>query len=229
NLPKIPTRIEGFDISHISGSDVVASMVVFTNGVSDRSEYRKFKTRINKNDDFFNMNETIGRRLSKKNLKSWGVPELILIDGGKGQLDAAIQARDLLGQNELPFIGLAKRDEQIVIKGENFNKQKLTELDGWCESTSGYTLLNLPKSSHVIRLLQRIRDESHRFAVSYHTSISRNRQTKSQLDEIPGIGPRTRSKLIRRFGSVAGIKKADVKDVELVIGVARAKVVLSRL
>lgn len=90
NLPKIPTRIEGFDISHMSGTNVVSSMVVFKNGVSDRAEYRKFKIHIDKNDDFFNMSETLSRRLSEKNLKSWGKPDLILIDGGKGQLDACL-------------------------------------------------------------------------------------------------------------------------------------------
>ena len=108
-LPKIPARIEGYDISHMSGSNVVASMVVFKNGVSDRGEYRKFKMRTDQNDDFYNMSEVITRRFSEKNLKSWGKPDLVLIDGGKGQLDAALKARNSNGQINIPFIGLAKR------------------------------------------------------------------------------------------------------------------------
>lgn len=158
NLDKIPARIEGYDISHLSGTDVVASMVVFTNGVSDRRQYRKFKIRVDKNDDFYNMNEVISRRFSDKNLKSWGRPDLVLIDGGKGQLDAALRARDKCGQNDIPFIGLAKKEEQIITKfGDKFE------------------VLDLPKSSNIIKLLQRIRDESHRFAISYHMVLRRNR------------------------------------------------------
>jgi len=157
-LNKIPVRIEGYDISHLSGTNVVASMVVFTNGVSDRAQYRKFKIRVDKNDDFYNMNEVITRRMSDKNLKSWGVPDLVLIDGGKGQLSAALKARDLMSQTDIPFIGLAKRDEQIII----YDSGKFDEI-------------NLSKNTHIIKLLQRIRDESHRFAVSYHMILRRNK------------------------------------------------------
>ncbi len=136
NLPKFPARIEGYDISHMQGTDVVASMVVFTNGASDKGEYRKFKTRKDQNNDFYNMNETIKRRLSEKNRKAWGMPGLILIDGGKGQLDAAIRARDEAGCQNIPFIGLAKREEQIVVQqagktagsGVNVNYEALQKL-----------------------------------------------------------------------------------------------------
>lgn len=115
SIEKIPFRIEGYDISHQQGTDVVASMVVFTNGVSNKAEYRKFKTKKDHNNDFYNMNETIKRRLSAKNIKDWGLPDLILIDGGKGQLSSALSARDDMGKNKLVFIGLAKREEQIVV------------------------------------------------------------------------------------------------------------------
>ncbi|MEI7917870.1 MAG: excinuclease ABC subunit UvrC [Candidatus Saccharibacteria bacterium] len=238
-LSKIPARIEGYDISHMSGTNVVASMVVFTNGVSDRAQYRKFKTRTDKNDDFYNMNETITRRLSEKNIKSWGKPDLVLIDGGKGQLDAAIKARDEMGLQAIPFIGLAKRDEQIVIanpkkhitpqkpilQGPSLQTKKLKELDGFVTKTDDFTLINLPKSTHIIKLLQRIRDESHRFAVSYHTVLKRNKQTASALEEIPGIGPRTRSKLIRKFGSVRGLKNVPESDIAMVVGKTKAQAI----
>lgn len=228
NLPKIPVRIEGFDISHMSGTNVVASMVVFSNGASNRAEYRKFKIRVDKNDDIYNMNETLTRRLSEKNLKSWGKPDLVLIDGGKGQLDAALQARDKLGLFGIPFIGLAKRDEQIVVKSSSVvNKLKLVELGGSLEITDDFILINLPKSSPIIKLLQRIRDESHRFAVSYHTVLKRAKQTASLLDDIPGIGPKTRSKLIRKFGSVNGIKSATEPELSSILGPVKAKTVLS--
>src|SRR3989344_4349559 len=112
-LSNVPRRVEGYDISHMSGTDVVASMVVFTNGVSDKAQYRKFKTKTNKNDDFYNMHETIARRFKESNVKKWGKPDLVLIDGGKGQLSAAIRARDEAGYSEVPFIGLAKREEVL--------------------------------------------------------------------------------------------------------------------
>jgi excinuclease ABC subunit C len=150
-LEEAPTRIEGYDISHLSGTNVVGSMVVFTNGVSDRAQYRKFKIRVDKNDDFYNMNEVITRRFSDKNVKSWGLPDLVLIDGGKGQLDAALKAFSQYEIKNIPFIGLAKREEEIIIKNGD-----------------DYKIINLPNSTHIIKLLQRIRDESHRFAISYH-------------------------------------------------------------
>lgn len=230
SLSKIPARIEGYDISHMSGTNVVASMVVFNNGVSDRGQYRKFKTRTEHNDDFYNMNETIARRLSQKNLKSWGHPDLVLIDGGKGQLDAAIKARDKSSQADMPFIGIAKRNEQIVISNSSgvvLNKQKLIELNGSLETTDGFILINLPKSTHIIKLLQRIRDESHRFAVSYHTVLKRVKQTASSLEDIPGIGPKTRSKLIRKFGSIRGLKNAPESEIIAIIGPVKSKVVQS--
>lgn len=225
-------RIEGYDISHMSGTNVVASMVVFTNGVSDRGEYRKFKTHKEHNNDFYNMHETMTRRLSDKNIKSWGLPELFLIDGGKGQLDAATRARDECGQR-VPMIGLAKREEQIVIHHTRshltLNKQKLSELQGHYMTSDTFTLINLPHDTHIMKLLQRIRDESHRFAVSYHTVLKRNAQTKSLLDDIPGVGPVTRKKLLKVFGSVRGIRSATDGEIAKIVGEARAAVVRSHL
>jgi excinuclease ABC subunit C len=228
-LGKLPARIEGYDISHMSGTNVVASMVVFSNGASDRANYRKFKTRIEHNNDFYNMHETLTRRLSEKNIKAWGCPDLILIDGGKGQLDAALQARDEREQSKIPFIGLAKREEQIVIhhqkSGVVLNKEKLKELDGYTTITEDFTLVNLPHGTHIIKLLQRIRDESHRFAVSYHTVLKRQKQTASSLENIPGVGPTTRKKLIKTFGSLRGVQAATSEQLVAAVGPAKAKII----
>ncbi len=231
SLPKFPVRIEGYDISHQQGSDVVASMVVFTNGVSNKAEYRKFKTKINHNNDFYNMNETIKRRLSDKNRKAWGLPSLVLIDGGKGQLDAAIQARDEGGCEQLPFIGLAKREEQIVIhktkSNLTLNEKSLHDLGGFMASSEDFLLVNLPHNTNLVKLLQRIRDESHRFAVTYHSVLKVKRQTASLLDDIPGIGPATRRKLIKHFGSVRGIMSASEAEISKVVGLKLAMLIAS--
>ncbi len=272
-------RIEGYDISHMQGTDVVASMVVFTNGVSNKGEYRKFKTKINKNDDFYNMHETITRRLSDRNRQKWGLPDLVLIDGGKGQLDAAIRARDEAGLTTIPFIGLAKREEQVVIRKGTGSRQQITDnkeqttgnrqqitdnreqraisqvpstkiqdprtnnqelstnkpgssvqldlevlrrLGGFAQETGDFILLNLPKSTNLVKLLQRIRDESHRFAVSYHSVLKARRQTASLLDEVPTIGPATKKKLLKTFGSVKGVIQARDWELEKTIGAKKA-------
>ena len=228
-LPDYPKRIEGYDISHMQGTDVVASMVVFTNGVSDKAEYRKFKTKINHNNDFYNMNETLKRRLSEKNVKAWGKPSLVLIDGGKGQLDAAINARDEQGCDKLPFIGLAKREEQIVIAKDRsnvvLNTQMLHKLGGFTTETEDFILVNVPHSTNLVKLLQRVRDESHRFAVSYHSVLKAKRQTASVLEDIPGIGPATRKKLLKTFGSLKGVSEATETDLAAVLGAKKAALV----
>ena len=255
-LPKIPARIEGYDISHMNGTNVVASMVVFTNGVSDRASYRKFKTRIEQNDDYYNMHETLQRRLSEKNLKSWGKPDLILIDGGKGQLDAALQAVEKFNL-KIPTISIAKREEEVIVHRtrSNVGVDMLKEFiahptEDVAVSISGdYYVLNLHvgqlnASSHsknlrsasirskytdVTKLFQRIRDESHRFAVSYHTVLKRAKQTASLLEEIPGIGPATRKKLLKTFGSMRGVIAAERSALIAVVGEKKAKLLESHL
>jgi excinuclease ABC subunit C len=229
-LKKPPVRIEGFDISHMQGTDTVASMVVFVNGVPDKASYRKFKMRLPGNDDFAHMYETLTRRLREENRKKWGLPDLILIDGGKGQLSAAIAARDKCGLDKIPMIGLAKKEEEIIIhksmsmpdtKVESFiaeaNKHK-----AYIAESKDFISILLPPNSHAVKLLQRIRDESHRFAVSYHSSLKRTRQTASVLDEIPGIGPNTRRKLIRHFGSAKAVANAEVSQLQVVVGPHKA-------
>lgn len=229
SMASYPRRIEGYDISHMQGTDVVASMVVFTNGVSDKSEYRKFKTKINHNNDFYNMNETLRRRLGDKNRKAWGIPSLVLIDGGKGQLDAAISARDDASMTQIPFIGLAKREEQIVIhktkSGITLNELSLHQLGGYATESEDFILVNLPHNTNLVKLLQRIRDESHRFAVSYHSVLKQNRQTSSVLDDVTGIGPATRKKLLRTFGSLRGVLQVSESELAKVVGATKAKAI----
>ena len=255
-LKDIPARIEGYDISHMSGQQVVASMVVFTNGVSDRAEYRKFKV-SEKNDDTGNIYQTIFRRLSERHLKSWGRPDLLLIDGGKGQLAAAIRARDERGVT-VPIISIAKREEELLVHktgsqiDTTFIEQMRSQLrmdimvheDGDVyvvnlhpdQRNAGSHSKNLRASTEqnrkeystadesslattdIVKLFQRIRDESHRFAVSYHTALKRQQQTKNQLEEIPGIGPKTRAKLLRKFGSMKKIFEASSEELETEIG-----------
>lgn len=228
NIEKCPRRIEGYDISHMQGTDVVASMVVFTNGVSNKGEYRKFKTKKDHNNDFYNMHETIKRRLSDKNRKSWGIPDLVLVDGGKGQLDAAITARDEMSCPSIPFIGLAKREEQIVISkgrsGVSLNADVLHKLGGFSSESDEFILVNLPASTNLVKLLQRIRDESHRFAVSYHSVLKVKRQTASLLDDVPTIGPASRKNLLKTFGSMKGITQARQWELEKVVGTKKATV-----
>jgi len=209
---KPPRRIEGFDISHLQGSDNVASMVVFINGLPSKTDYRKFKLRLPGNDDFGHMAEAIGRRLRDENIKKWGLPNLILIDGGKGQLSVAMAARDGAGRSAIPMIGLAKRFEEIIVP-----------------KNQGYDVVALPQSSHSVKLLQRIRDESHRFAVSYHTILRAKRQTASLLDDIPGIGPATRKKLIKQFGSMRAVMVAEEPQLQKVLGDKTGKTVAKYL
>ncbi|HEY4160547.1 MAG TPA: excinuclease ABC subunit UvrC [Candidatus Saccharimonadales bacterium] len=251
-LGDYPKRIEGYDISHMQGTNVVASMVVFTNGVTDKSEYRKFKT-SQRNDDPRNMHETLLRRLSEKNLKAWGVPDLILIDGGTQQVNAAVEAQTERG-TRVPIIGVAKREEELIIKidGSNIDVSGLTGGPEYTAQTSdGFVTVNLhpglfKSSGHslnlrsgglnpqggskihkyddVIKLIQRIRDESHRFAVTYHSVLRSKQQTASVLDDVPTIGPATRKKLIRTFGSMRGVLQARDWELEKVIGEKKAAV-----
>jgi excinuclease ABC subunit C len=207
-LKGLPRRIECYDISHLQGTDNVASMVVFTDGVPNKEEYRRFKMRLTGNDDFAHMREVMRRRFSGSNLEKWPKPDLLIIDGGKGQLSAAGGVLDELGM-AIPAIGLAKRKEEIILRSGE--------------------IIRLPLSSHVLQLLQRMRDEAHRFAVTYHGLLRGKRQTASQLDAIPGVGPATRKKLIRAFGSVAGVKAAPQADVAQVVGTGRAKTIAERL
>lgn len=221
----IPRRIEGYDISHMQGTNNVASMVVATNGMADKAEYRKFKLLIPGNNDFAHMHEVISRRFSGRHL-DWQKPDLLLIDGGKGQLTAALKALEEKGVS-IPAVGLAKRLEEIVIHKTRSSVQlDITNYpETFVNEFEDFYVILLPKDSHIVKLLQRIRDESHRFAVSYHTVLKRQRQTASQLEEIPGIGPATRKKLIQSFGSLRAVKTATFEQIAAVVGVKKADII----
>ncbi|HSX28305.1 MAG TPA: excinuclease ABC subunit UvrC [Candidatus Saccharimonadales bacterium] len=227
-LPAVPRRIEGYDISHMQGTNNVASMVVATNGIADKAQYRKFKMQIPGNNDFAHMHEVISRRFSGKHT-DWPTPALLLIDGGKGQLQAALAALHEQGQ-AIPAIGLAKRLEEIVIAKDSAIRLKPGVYpEAYITENEEFYVVLLPKDSHIVKLLQRIRDESHRFAVSYHTHLKRKGQTASELDDIPGVGPATRRKLITSFGSLRGVKAAQLPQLESVLGAAKATLIWQQL
>jgi excinuclease ABC subunit C len=186
--------------------------------------------RLAGNDDFAHMAETIHRRLREDNRKKWGTSDLMLIDGGRGQLSAALQAREDCGLY-IPMVGLAKKQEEIVIHktkslgGVNAEQiiGKASKLKAYVSESDDFINIELPKDTNAVKLLQRIRDESHRFAVSYHSTLKRGRQTASILDEVPGVGPLTRKKLIRHFGSARAVLAADAQSLQDLLGPQKGK------
>jgi len=221
SLPSIPRRIEAFDVSHHGGTHNVASMIVFTNGMPDKTQYRKFKLRAVGHNDLAGMREAIARRL--KHLKDWGRPDLIVIDGGKTQLSAVA---DLLDEAKIPFVGRDKSgdhgknaDVTLVIPAHT----RSDLIRGGFDTAASQ--VGPVMNTHVSKLIARLDEEAHRFAVSYHTSLKRTAATKNALEEIPGIGPVTRKKLIRHFGSLTAVKKATKAELAKVIGPAKAKLV----
>lgn len=225
-IPSAPQRIECFDISHFQGTDNVASMVVFSNGVSNKDEYRRFSMRTPGNDDFAHMREVISRRFD--HWEDWPKPDLLVIDGGKGQLAAALEVLDARGLS-IPTIGLAKREEEIIVRRRDFTTADIDEIATRASGGSEYGIVLLPHSSHVLQLLQRVRDEAHRFAVTYHGLLRGKRQTKSALDEVPGIGPAMRKKLLQVFGSVNGVRQAEPGQIAAVVGERRAQAIAQHL
>ena len=205
-LSSPPLRIEGYDISNISGTAPVGSMVVTENGEAAKGEYRRFKIKFLQEtpNDFAMMNEVIMRRLRNYldgNEKFINLPDLIMIDGGKGQLGAALKARDDLGLT-VPMIGLAKKQELIFTPTQK-------NLDG----TYSYREIVLPMTSPGLMLLRKLRDEAHRFALTFHRKIRDKRLNGSVLDEVPGVGPRRRRMLLRTFGSIEAIRRASAEDI----------------
>lgn len=212
-LPATPQRIEAFDISNIQGSQAVASMVVFEDGQPLPNQYRRFRIRTEETpDDYAMMREVIDRRFRRglreqaEEVEGRGFaqfPDLVLIDGGKGQLNAARDVMRALGVEDIPAAGLAEGTERVFIEGES-------------------EPVPLPWASPGLKLLQRIRDEAHRYALTYHRHLRSQSATRSVLDDIPGIGPRRKRELMRRFGSVAGMRRVSVEDIAEVPGISRA-------
>jgi excinuclease ABC subunit C len=198
-----PRRIECFDISNIQGSDIVASMVCFEDGLPKKSDYRKFRIRTvggaSGPDDFASMREVVGRRYKRLLEEGADLPDLILIDGGKGQLGAAMDALAELGLGEQAVASLAKQEEEIFVPGRE-------------ES------IRLPRASPVLQLVQRLRDEAHRFAIGFHRKARTMRTLRSEVDDIPGVGPITRRKLLSRFGSVRGVRRATEQELASIVG-----------
>jgi len=196
NLENPPRRIEGFDISNIQGKDAVASMVCFVDGRPKKSEYRIFKIRSKSTpDDFMMMHEVVYRRYKRRLEEKEPLPDLILIDGGKGQLGSALQALQELGIQEQPIIGLAKRLEEVFLPG-------------------GSDPMNIPKRSAGLKLLQQVRDEAHRFAIGHFRKQHKKTTLKSPLDDVPGIGPARKKHLLKTFGSLKQIKEATVEELQ---------------
>ena len=243
NLPEEPERIECFDISHIQGSDTVASMVVWEKGRMKKGDYRKFIIRgmdtpvleartvtaateqaggsvengirvlpvYRQNDDFASMREVVTRRYRRLQEEKKVLPSLVLIDGGVGQLHAAAEALESLGIINQPLASIAKKDEILYVYGQEDEP------------------VVLDRHSPVLHLIQQIRDETHRFAVTFHRLRRGKRQTRSALVEIPGVGAKTAQKLLKEFGSVANVRRAGVERLSLVIPRKSAERVLAKL
>ncbi len=206
-LPELPQRMEAYDISNIQGTSAVGSMVVFENGQPKPAHYRRFRIKtVAGANDYAMLQEVLRRRFRRAASRdddavkdAWQIrPDLVLIDGGKGQLNAALEVFKNSAE-EIPFIGLAKENEEIFLPRKK-------------------NPVVLPRSSPGLQLLQRLRDEAHRFAVSYHTNIRRKRAFKSVLDNVPGIGPRRKQALLRRFGTVQGIRDASAEEIMAAAG-----------
>jgi len=260
DLPQLPNRIECYDVSHVQGTNQVASMVVFENGQPKRSAYRRFKIKHERgSNDVLSMQEVIGRRFRRAltgQLRRMGergswetfeeppvdgastdgeagsaadveaepeggwaeMPELVIIDGGQGQLNGALEILDSMEITELPVIGLAKENEEIYVRDRATGRAQSDPV-------------LLPRTSQAMYLVQRIRDEAHRFAITYHRNIRGRTGLRSALDEVEGIGPKRKRELLRRFGSVRGIRGATLEELAAVPGMTlkQAKVLKSSL
>ncbi len=200
-LPHPPVRIEGFDISHFQGSETVASLVVLSNARAKRSEYRRYRIRsVEGNNDFASMGEVVKRRALRIRSGEAQRPDLFLIDGGRGQLESALSALREAGLSDIPTIGLAKKLEEIYMPGRP-------------------DPLRLPRHSEALRLLQRLRDEAHRFAVTYHRKLRLARAHASEIRNLPGVGPGRERSLLVHFGSLEALRGAEISEISKVPGI----------
>lgn len=207
HLPEPPRRIECFDISHHQGSETVASMVSFLDGKPRKSEYRKFTIRtVEGVDDFASMREVIERRYTRLLDEGQSLPDLIVIDGGKGQLSSAVEVLQALGLHRQSVIGLAKRLEEVYVPGESLP-------------------MNLPKTSPGLKLLQRLRDEAHRFAITFHREKHQKATLQSELEAIDGVGPKRAQTLLTTFGSVKAVTAATPEQLAEAVGWSTARAI----
>lgn len=208
-LADLPKRIECFDISHIQGAETVASMVVWENGAMKKSDYRKFLIKsVEGVDDFASMREVVSRRYKRIQAENMPMPSLILIDGGIGQLHAAADALESLGIINQPLASIAKREETIYVHGQ---EEEPVVLD---------------RHSPMLHLVQLVRDEAHRFAITFHRKRRQMRDRKTELLDIPGVGERTTKRLLQHFGSLEAVKHADAAALASVVNAVQAKAIL---
>jgi excinuclease ABC subunit C len=209
DLPRLPRRIECFDISNLHGTNPVASMIVFEDGRPAKKEYRRFTIKtVEGSNDFAMMREVVTRRFRRaaeedSDGKWAAIPDLVIVDGGKGQLSAALTGLQDVGWTEQPIAALAKENEELYVPGRP-------------------DPIILPRDSQALFLVQRVRDEAHRFAVSFHRQRRGKAAFQSRLDDIPGVGPKRKQALLRRFGSVKGIQQAGTDELLTVPGITRA-------
>jgi excinuclease ABC subunit C len=208
-LPHLPMRMEGYDISNIQGKDAVGSMVVFEQGKPKPAHYRRFKIKtVPSADDYAMLQEVVRRRfghIKKETIKanSWDIiPDLVLIDGGKGQLSSVVRAMHDIGADSVPVASLAKEREEIFIPQRS-------------------KTITLPYNSPGLQLLQRLRDEAHRFAVGYYRKVHKKQAFASALDAIPGVGQKLKHSLLKQFGSVQAIREASSDELSTARGISR--------
>ncbi len=211
-LPGPPSRIECYDISNFQGSESVGSMVVFEDGKPRSGEYRRFRIKtVEGPNDFASHQEVLRRRFrttkpgqeGSEEERRWAMPDLVIIDGGKGQVSAAKEVLDELGLHDLPMAGLAKEREELFLPGQ-------------------LEPVVLPATSPALYLVQRLRDEAHRFAITYHRDLRAKRQVRSQFDDLPGVGPKRKRELLKVFGSIKRVRDAPVEQIAAVPGIGRA-------
>ena len=212
HLNELPRHIECFDNSSISGTNAVASCVVFKNGKPSKKDYRHFNIKeADGSDDYASMREVINRRYTRLVAEDAELPQLLVVDGGKGQLNAAVEVLDLLQlRGTIAVIGIAKRLDEIYFPGDSVP-------------------LFIDKNSETLRIIQHLRNEAHRFGITHHRNKRSKSQIHSQLDDIKGIGPQTRNALLRHFKSVKRIKEASPDEIAMVVGAAKAKLVIEAL
>ncbi len=212
DLPGPPLRIECYDISNFQGSESVGSMVVFQDGKPRSGEYRRFRIKtVSGPNDFASHQEVLRRRFRSVRVgeegteeeRRWAMPDLVILDGGKGQVSAGKETLDELGLHDLPLAGLAKEREELFLPGRS-------------------DPIVLPATSPALYLVQRLRDEAHRFAITYHRGLRARKAIRSAFDDLPGVGPKRKRELLKVFGSIKRVRDAPVEQIAAVPGIGRA-------